>query len=57
MENISEKDKAMYNRILGKLNLPDISEYQEINHILHEVYVRIIEISSLNRQISKLLGN
>jgi len=56
-EKLSDADRAILNKLAGKLNLPSLCKYQSNAHFLGEVYSRISEAHSLVRQANRLLGD
>lgn len=55
-KNLSSADRKIMYMIAGNLNLPDLSEYENMTHFLRDVYSRINEAGSLARQTAKALG-
>jgi len=55
-ENLNPEDRKILLMLSGKLNLPELDKYQCMAHLLHDVYSRICEASSLCRQLARNLG-
>lgn len=55
-EKLTKEDTAELNRLSGLLDLPDLSDYASLQHILHDIYARLLETRGLLRQANKALG-
>jgi hypothetical protein len=55
-EKLNDADRAILNKLAGRLNLPSLCKYQSNAHFLSDVYSRISETHSLVRQANRLLG-
>ena len=55
-EKLDNDEKRMVAILAGMLRLPELNKYQSLHHFLNDVYSRLIEARSLNRQALKYLG-
>ncbi len=56
-EKLNDADRAILNKLAGKLSLPSLCKYESNAHFLSDVYSRISEAHSLARQINRVLGD
>lgn len=55
IEDLSNEKRILLNKICGSLGIPPLLEYQREEHVLSDIYSRIIETKGLIRQaLSKL---
>lgn len=52
---LDEKAQDKLHQLSGLMNMPNIYEFESLEHLLSEVMNRVSQASSLSKQISKIL--